>query len=37
MPHRPVPPTHRRFGKVMRQTMTDAEAHLLAAPAQTRH
>ena len=37
MPHRPVPPTRRRFGKVMRQTMTDAEAHLLAAPAQTRH
>ena len=28
MPHRSVPPAHRRFGKAMRQTMTDAEARL---------
>ena len=28
MPHRSVPPTHRRFGKAMRQRMTDAEARL---------
>ncbi len=28
MPHRLVPPTNRRFGKQMRQRMTDAEARL---------
>ncbi len=28
MPHRSVPPTNRRFGKAMRQRMTDAEARL---------
>jgi very-short-patch-repair endonuclease len=28
MPHRKVPPTNRRFGKAMRQHMTDAEARL---------
>lgn len=28
MPHRPVPPTNRRFGKAMRRHMTDAEARL---------
>jgi very-short-patch-repair endonuclease len=28
MPHRSVPPTNRRFGKAMRQCMTDAEARL---------
>ncbi len=28
MPHRSVPPTNRRFGKAMRQRMTEAEARL---------
>ena len=28
MPHRSVPPINRRFGKAMRQHMTDAEARL---------
>ncbi len=28
MPHRSVPPAHRRFGKAMRQAMTQAEARL---------